>query len=63
MLSFMFGLIAVLMGGWGMMMWSDSLMGFLKGMLPLSLCLAGFIAMIMGIASLNSKPPQGNKKG
>jgi len=63
MLSFLFGLIAVLLGALGMRMWNAEWVSFLKGMIPMSLFFAGLIAIIAGFASLTSKPPHGPKKG
>ena len=64
MLSAIFGLGAVVLGLWGMWTWGTDLVHFIKGMLPISLCFAGIIAIIAGLSNLSPKnPPPGPKKG
>jgi len=63
MLSLLFGLLAVAGGLWGMRHWFREMIYFLKGMVPISLFFAGFIAIIAGLSRSNSKqPPAGSKK-
>ncbi len=63
MLSFLFGLVAVLCGIWGMRVWNVELISFLRGMLPVSLFFVGILAIIIGFASFSTKPPSSHKKG
>jgi hypothetical protein len=62
MISFIFGLLAMVLGAWGALVWRAELLMFLKGFLPISLFLSGVLAVIVGIASFSSSsrvPPGG----
>ena len=60
MLSAVFGLLAVLLGLWGMFTWGSDLIHFLKGIIPISLFFSGLIAIVAGLAP--KAPPSGPKK-
>jgi hypothetical protein len=66
MMTFFFGLVAMILGAWGAYIWHHDLLDFLKGFFPLSLFFAGVIAAVVGIASLSPShrlPPPGDKNG
>jgi hypothetical protein len=62
MVSLVFGIFAVVLGIWGMWVWRVDLIYFVKGMGPLSLFLAGVIAIIAGISSRVAKPSSRDKE-
>ena len=51
MVSVLFGLFAIGLGLIGMFSWPGDLVHFMKGMIPISLFLAGVIAVIAGLSS------------
>jgi hypothetical protein len=55
MVSVIFGMLAVILGTFGMRRWSGDLIQFLKGMLPIALFISGIIAIIAGSSSRKHK--------
>ena len=56
MLSAFFGVVAAALGFWGVWIWRHEFVQFLKGMVPISLFMAGILALIIGLASVLTKP-------
>jgi hypothetical protein len=54
MLSIIFGLVAVTLGLSGVWLWHRDFMVVMKGLFPVSLLLAGIVAIIVGAANLTS---------
>lgn len=55
MISIIFGLLSIVLGGIGIWMWWAQFMQFAMGFLPMSLIMAGIVALVMGISGLRSK--------
>ncbi len=58
------GLIAVLLGLWGMFHWAGEFLIIIKGLIPVSLVFAGIVALIVGLSAKSSSPSdkQGHEK-
>lgn len=51
MISILFGIIAAVLGGYGIFFWADDFFSFLKGVLPFTLFCGGIVAILAGIFS------------
>jgi hypothetical protein len=58
MTNLLFGIIAIAAGVWGLWEWKIEFLTFVKGFLPASLILAGFLAVITS-AARNPAPRKG----
>jgi len=50
MMSAFLGLGAILLGGWGVWMWRLQFFHFLQGFIPVSMVLAGLVALVIGLS-------------
>lgn len=57
MISFLFGMVSIALGVWGVLVWHGEFITVLKGLLPVSLFFAGIVAVISGLAGSSGKPP------
>ena len=62
MISIIFGLLAIGLGLWGATAWHHELLFVFKGLFPLSLVLAGCVAVVMGIASRSTSRRPSSKE-
>lgn len=52
MIAIIFGLITIVLGGYGIYAWLSDFFVFLKGLIPISLIFGGLISVLAGISSL-----------
>ncbi|MBN1622522.1 MAG: hypothetical protein JW871_08025 [Endomicrobiales bacterium] len=52
MLAVIFGLMFIVLGLWGVVVWWPDFLNVIKGLIPFMFVCGGFIAMIAGITSI-----------
>ena len=67
MLSVFFGLIALILGLWGLKTWPGLFVDSMKGILPVSLAFVGLVAVIAGFSTMfenkkDKKPLEADSK-